>query len=121
MKTKSQILRLSRKLTISLVLAGLALGAYATLGDGKTKKTSSSNNSILSIKTPVSSGSFTLRSGYNFRGRQVINTRKEAPKYITLNTAVTYQNGHTSYIVPLKKKVLLNDKITFNPNAATRH
>jgi hypothetical protein len=48
----------------------------------------------------------------------VINTQED--KYITLNTYATYQQGRTTYVMPLKKKVILNGKITFNPNAATR-
>ncbi len=44
----------------------------------------------------------------------------EKGRYINLNTVITYQKGNTTYIMPLKKKVLL-DKITFNPNPATRN
>jgi hypothetical protein len=104
-----------------LFMAVTAMGAFATLGDGKTKKTNSGNKSLLAIKTSYRPGSFSLNPGYDFRGSQVISTQKEDNRYINLNTPVTYQNGHTSYIVPLKKKVVLNDKIVFNPNAATRN
>lgn len=100
-----------------LVLAITALGAYATLGDGKVNKRPV-KKSLLSNKTATKPGSFTLRSGYNFRGKQVISTTDN--NYINLNTVVSYQSGKTSYIVPIKKKVLLNNKIVFNPNSATR-
>jgi hypothetical protein len=102
-----------------LLLAVIALGAFATLGDGKTKNTKSAKKSLLSIKISAKPGSFSLSSGYNFRGSQVISTQDN--KYINLNTQITYQNGHTSYIVPLKKRVALGNKIVFNPNAVTRH
>jgi hypothetical protein len=110
---------LRRKLAVILVLAVSGVAAFATLGDGKAKKeTRPERKSLLSSKQSVMPGSFSLKSGYQFRGLHVINHRDN--KYINLNSAITYQNGHTSYIVPLKKKVVLNNKIVFNPNAATR-
>ena len=119
MKVNSSILKmLCRKSAMVLLLAVTAVGAFATLGDGKARNTNPGKKSLLSIKTSRKSGSFSLQPGYSFRGSQVINT--EDKKYINLNTTITYQSGHTSYIVPLKKKVILNDKIVFNPNAATR-
>jgi hypothetical protein len=109
---------LCRKSAMVLLLAITALGAFATLGDGKAKNTNPSKKSLLSTKSTLIPGSFSLRSGYSFRGSQVINTQDS--RYINLTTTVTYQNGHTSYIVPLKKKVALNGRIVFNPNATTR-
>ena len=105
-----------RKLTVILLLALSAATAFATLGDGKSG-TIKPKKSLLSGKTIGSTGNFSLKSGYTFRGSQVINMQSE--RYINFNTVVTYQKGHTTYILPLKKKVML-DKITFNPNSATR-
>ena len=111
--TLGKILR--RKVVVILLLAISAVTAFATLGDGKSGKVKS-KRSLLSDRNIVSTG-FSLKSGYTFRGNQVINTQTE--RYINLNTVVTYQKGNTTYILPLKKKVMLN-KVTFNPNAATR-
>jgi hypothetical protein len=108
---------LSRKLAVILLIAVSAVAAFATLGDGRSHA-DKSKSSLLSSKAVVNPGYFSLKSGYTYRGNQVINTQSE--KYISLNTVVTYQKGHTTYILPLKKKVML-DKVTFNPNAATRH
>jgi hypothetical protein len=105
-----------RKLSVILLLALTAATAFATLGDGKSG-TTRSKRSLLSDRNITATGNFSLRSGYAFRGSQVINTQSE--RYINLNTVVTYQKGHTTYILPLKKKVMLN-KVTFNPNADTR-
>ena len=44
---------------------------------------------------------------------------KEKEQYISLNKAAIYQKGNSTYILPLKKKVLL-DKVTFNPDYRTR-
>ena len=106
---------LQRKLFVVILLAVSAITAFATLGDGKVK-TSKAKKSLLSSRD-VTVSNFSLKSGYTFRGSQVINTQAE--RYINLNTVVTYQKGNTTYILPLKKKVLL-DKVTFNPNSATR-
>ncbi len=118
MKINYLISKSYKSAAVMLLLAVSAFGAFATLGDGKSKKGKSGSQSLLSIKVPTKPGLFSLQSGYRFRGSQVINTQQE--KYINLNTYVTYQQGNTTYVMPLKKKVALNGKITFNPNAATR-
>ena len=123
MRTNSSILKmLSRKFGMMLLLLAVStVGAFATLGDGKTRTTNPNKKSLLSIRTNYRPGYFSLNPGYQFRGRSVINTQPKENTYINLNSPITYQSGHTSYIVPLKKKMVLNDRIVFNPNAATRH
>ena len=122
MRTNSSILgMLSRKFSMALLLAVSTIGAFATLGDGKARNTNPSKKSLLSIRTNYKPGYFSLTPGYKLRGSQVINTEPRESTYVNLNSAITYQSGHTSYIVPLKKKMVLNDKVVFNPNAATRH
>ena len=103
---KPTILKLmGRKLSVIFLLAVSAAGAFATLGDGN-KKSSIAPKKFLSGRTAVQPGFFSLKSGYAYRGNQVINTDK---RYINLNTVVTLQKGNTTYILPLKKKVLLNN------------
>ncbi len=95
---------MGRKLAALLILFTVSgIGAFATLGDGKGKN---KPMKLLSEKTSLKPGSFSLQSGYNFRGSQVINFQEA--RYINLNTVVTYQQGHTTYVMPLKKKVSLN-------------
>lgn len=118
MKTSLFILKPAiKKLAILFVMGCITVGAFATLGEGKSKD-KSSKKLTLSGKKPNMPGTFSLRSGYAFRGNQVIDLKKEN-KYINLNTVITYQQGNTTYTIPLKKKVILN-KVTFNPNAGTR-
>lgn len=119
MKTNYSISQLSlKKIAILFLLAASTIGAFATLGTPGRGKKEKAGKSLLSGKTSAYTGTFSLRSGYNFRGSRVISSQEN--KYINLNTVVTYQRGHTTYTVPLKKKIALNGKITFNPNAATR-
>jgi hypothetical protein len=106
LKTNNTILVkvLGRKLAIVGLIAISAAASFATLGDGRIKKDKPSK-SLLTNKTQTNS--FTLRSGYTFRGNEVINT--QTPRYINLNTTLTYQRGNTTYVLPLKKKVLIDN------------
>jgi len=79
-----------------IVISGAA--AFAALGDGKSKK---SNTSLLNNKYNVAPGKFSLKSGYQYRGSQIINQNR-SDKTITLNSLVTYQKGNMTYIVPVK-------------------
>ncbi len=107
---------IGRNLAIIILVTVTAIGAFATLGDGKHSSTRS-RDSLLSSKSTSNKGSFSLKSGYNFRGSQVI--RNNSDNYVSTKTVISYQKGHTTYVLPMKKKVLL-DRITFNPNQATR-
>ena len=109
MTTNRNILfQIARRKFAALVLLSLfTVGAFATLGDGSSKKSKTSN--ILSDRTVViKHGSFSLKSGYNYRGNNVINPVSQNV-YINLNTVATYQRGNRTYILPIKSKVLLNN------------
>lgn len=95
-----------KKLGIILLFACTGMGAFATLGDGN-KKSDKPKTKILSSRTTAKPGSFTLKSGYNYRGNYVINAETNK-RTIRLNTVVTVQKGRTTFIVPLKKSVILN-------------
>lgn len=104
-----------RKL-VTAVFITASLAAFATLGDGSkdgTKK--ASQKTLLSARVyPNSFKTFSLKSGYNYRGNNILSTPVQN-KFITLNTTVvTYEKGNTTYILPLKKRILL-DKVKFNP------
>ncbi|HEY9363941.1 MAG TPA: hypothetical protein VIQ00_11800 [Chitinophagaceae bacterium] len=95
-----------RKVAFITLMIASTFCAFATLGDGKGKN---KQQSLLSVKkTNVIPGTFSLNSGYDYRGNHIINEQKNS--FIYLNTTITYQKGNTTYILPLKRKVLL-DKI----------
>lgn len=102
MITRSTIQTALRRKAVTLVLVSLAIAAFATLGDGNSK---GKKKSILNKKTIVTPGKFSLKSGYQYRGSQVINQQR-TDNTITLNSIVTYQRGNMTYIVPLKTQVL---------------
>lgn len=104
MITKNTILFrvLTRKAVTVTLIAVSAYAAFATLGDGKSKKM---KPSLLSNYANITPGRFSLKSGYQYRGSQLINQQRTNTT-ITLNSLVTYQKGHMTYIVPIKTTVL---------------
>lgn len=60
---------------------------------------------------------FSLGSQMKFKGEKVIENKSN---YINFNTSITYQKGQNSYVVPFKKKVIINS-ITFNHNELLRN
>jgi hypothetical protein len=95
---------LAKKLAVLLLITVTGIASFATLGDGDKKSDLKKKSLVLSGRNSNRQGSFSLRSGYTFRGNQVINSQSEK-RYIRINTSVTMQKGNTTYIVPLKKKV----------------
>jgi ABC-type oligopeptide transport system substrate-binding subunit len=110
MNKNTSIKMLRRKLATAVCVTA-SLAAFATLGDGGKH---ASNKSLLTIKSPVNYHNFTLKSGYNYRGNNILTQNRS----ITLNTVVTYQKGNATYILPLKKKIFLDSKVKINPSSA---
>lgn len=101
--TTTIIKRLIKRKVATAVLITASLAAFATLGDGGKKGAE---------PTAYNPRSFSLRQSYQYKGNNLFAYKPG--KFIMLNTVVTYQRGNATYIMPLKKKVLL-DKIKFNP------
>jgi hypothetical protein len=95
---------IGKKLAVLFLIAATGVASFATLGDGNKNNANSPRRTLLSSKTSNKQGNFTLRSGYNFRGSQVITTQTQK-RFIRLNTTATIQKGNMTYIVPLKKNV----------------
>jgi len=109
LQTNSYISPLSgKKLAAVLVFFGLsAFASFATLGDGKTRKLTA-DKPLLS-RSANRTTNFTLKSGYDFRGSQVIRTDvNNSMKVLDLNTVMTYQQGGATYVMPVRKKVSVN-------------
>jgi hypothetical protein len=99
---------LKRKLATAVLITA-SLAAFAALGDGGKKFKKLSNTSPF---TP-SAKNFNLRTGYNYKSNNLFTSTPEK-QFIMLNTVATYQKGNATYVLPLKKKVMLG-KIKFNP------
>ena len=105
--TATKIKRLVKRKLVTAVFVTAYLAAFATLGDDGGKKGTRSTFSELNANT------FSLRTPYNYKSNNLFSTSR-TQKVIMLNTVVTYQKGNATYILPLKRKVIL-DKVKFNP------
>ncbi len=95
-------------LVICLVAFTIAW-AVAALGDGKSVGYSSPKTIL--VKEIKPSTQFSLKSGYDFRGNNVITRFNDG--YFTLNTTITHVDGKPNLIMPVTKKVPFNGKVSF--------
>jgi hypothetical protein len=116
MTTLASIMSNKRKKFLTALCVVLSVGAFATLGDGKGNPvTYNSTTRTFSIRTQFGANQrFSLRSGLSYAADRLL-VNDEPQVRINLNTTVTYQRGNTTYIIPLKKKPVILDKIKFNP------
>jgi len=106
MLLRSKSIKFSSKQTILFAAAMIvALAGNASLGLGK-KRSSLGSKKILSAKVTGFNGNFSLKSGYSFRGSNIIETK--IPRVIELNTEVTAKKGNLTLTIPLRKQVLVN-------------
>jgi hypothetical protein len=104
--TATKIKRLIKRKLATAVLVTASVAAFATfVDDGGKKGTISSPDFTLR--------NLSLRTPYNYKSNSLF-TSYRPQRFIMLNTVITYQKGNATYVLPLKKKVLL-DKIKFNP------
>ena len=101
-----------KKKIVTAVFITASVAAFAALGDGRKEGEKKSQKTLLSKPSAYNFKIFSLKPRFNYRGGTIFSSQHD--KYITLNTVATYQKGNTTYILPMKKKVLL-DKIKFNP------
>ncbi len=94
-------------LTSSLLLTLFSgVVAYATLGEGRRKAIKRKSQLRFSNRMENTPGTFSLKSGYQFRGSQVINEPTKTS--IRVNTVVSMQKGNQVYTMPLKKEVWID-------------
>ncbi len=111
MTFNSSIIKRFLKLKIATVVCiTVSVAAFATLGDGHKKKGTPAPQKKTAV---LSSKTFTLRTGYDYKSNHILEIAPDK-KFIMINTNATFQKGNATYVLPLKKKVLL-DKIKFNP------
>ncbi len=100
---------------ITLLFVGVSFAAFATLGDGGKRNSVRTRSMLSTPSVPVNFKTFSLKSGYNYRGNMLFKTENTS-HFVLLNTVMTYQKGNATYIIPLKKKLLLG-KVSFQPVA----
>lgn len=109
--------RLLKRKLATVLLVSASVAAFATLGDGSKKSKTTAN--VLSFKSnSYNYKTFSLKSGYHFRGNSFLTADAKA-HFVMLNTTMKYQKGNVTYILPMKKKLFLG-KVTFTPTAPQR-
>ncbi|RYY90552.1 MAG: hypothetical protein EOO15_02070 [Chitinophagaceae bacterium] len=107
----------ARKKALTALFVALSAAAFATLGDGKARPLQigggAASHRLLSIKPQTTAGRFSLRSGISYASDRLLDQTPQ-PFQLMTNT-ITYQKGNTTYIIPLKKKPVVLEKIKFNP------
>ncbi len=99
-------------------LSAVAFAEGESIADdfGKEKP----KNFSLDNKSSKQLHSFSLRSPMYFKGENLINTESTASATYSNLNIVSFQKGQNSYLLPYKKKAVLN-KLTFNPNEILRN
>ena len=77
--------------------------AYASLGEGRRKAGKRHAQIRLSNRIENTPGTFSLKSGYQFRGNLVLTESSKTS--IRVNSVVSLQKGNQVYTMPLKKEV----------------
>jgi hypothetical protein len=98
-------MRLRSLIWTSAVVLSLLSGfyAYATLGEGRRKSAKRKTQLRLSSRVENTPGTFSLKSGYQYRGNSVLSESKSSMR---LNTVVSLQKGNHIYTMPLKKEIM---------------
>lgn len=109
--SRSSILNImGRKLAVLGLLFATCATAFATLGEGYRSE-GPRKKSLLNTTPVTETRHFSLRSGYTYRGSQVLSDNQKVQ--LRLNTStVSMERGNTVYIGPLKKKSGL-DRVKF--------
>lgn len=97
------------KFFVALLLVGathLAMASFTGSSEGKNKQFSlkAFNRSL----TRTSANPFSLRSGFEYKGSDVVNLKKEANGTTSITSIMKYERGNTTYIYPYKHKVVVS-------------
>ncbi|TCZ74526.1 hypothetical protein [Flaviaesturariibacter aridisoli] len=117
MLKRLSIITHKRKKALTALFVALSAAAFATLGDGKAPPVQigggTASHRLLSIRPQYAQTRFSLRSGITYQSDRLLDQTPQ-PFQLMTNT-VTYQKGNTTYIIPLKKKPVVLEKVKFNP------
>lgn len=97
-------------------LSVCSLWAFASMGGGEKSKKKQSSLLKQTNLVPFKPGMnpFSLKSGLQYRGSQVISQEKSGNTLMT-RTVITYKNGNTVYIVPVQQKTIMRKFKTPTP------
>jgi hypothetical protein len=94
------------KLILALLLVSatdLAMGSFTGTSEDKAKNIYSLKNFNRNLYK--SSSPFSLRSGFQYSGFQVLSMKKDINGDLNFNSIMRFERGNTVYIYPYKHKV----------------
>ena len=97
--------RINKKIAAIFLLMVMTNLVFADRGFGKRSK----GKYLLNISTTGtfrSSLGMNLRTGLSYKG-SLLSSRKVEGNYMTSTNLMTYQKGNTTYIVPVKHRILM--------------
>ena len=98
-----------KKISVFVALLSVTVGAFADRGIGKKAKSKTilniNTNSNTTLKSSIAAN---IKAGLTYKGSLVTNTTF-SNSTITKTTLVTYQKGNTTYIIPYKQKIAVNE------------
>lgn len=103
---KSQLNIQFKKFTIALLLVSathLAMGSFTGSTTKRTKNIYSLKNFNRNFYKSISP--FSLRSGFEYKGLQLLSLRKDIDGNMTFNSIMRHERGNTTYIYPYSYKV----------------
>lgn len=95
-----------KKFIIALLLVGvthLAMASFTGSTDKRSKDIYSLKNFNRNFYRSVSP--FSLRSGFEYKGLQLLSQKKELNGDITFNTMMRFEKGNATYIYPYTHKI----------------
>jgi len=97
---------------VVIVLALFSMAHYVFAVDGTMDGGKKSTKAFSTLKSDLS---FSLSSGYTYRGNKNFGTRRSANS-IQSNSVITYQRGNVTWVLPYRNKTVLNKFKTPAPN-----
>lgn len=97
-----------KKFTIALLLVGvthLAMASFTGSTDRRSKDIYSLKNFNRNFYKSVSP--FSLRSGFEYKGLQLLSQKKELNGDISYNTMMRFEKGNSTYIYPYAHKIVV--------------
>lgn len=83
--------------------AHIALGSFTGSSERKSRKLYSLSNFNKNFYKSLSP--FSLRSGFEYKGTQLLRQRQETNGDVTFTSMMRYEKGNTTYIYPYVHKV----------------
>jgi len=98
---------------VVVVLALFSMAHYVFAVDGTMDGGKKSSKAFSTLKSDLS---FSLKSGYTYRGNKNFGTKRTL-NTIQSNTVITYQRGNATWVMPYRNKTtILNRFRTPTPN-----